>query len=124
MLFRSELFISPDHDIETFKVLLDMGAQVWKSAIDLKNQKGTINFTFTPGGDTNMLGADMPAEQQPTGPPLVWFPEVTVQRPPYSINRSFNNEYLPIKDRHLGSSVPRPKMWRSDSGGQLREVCF
>ena len=117
----TKLFISPEHDIEIFNILLDMGTQVWKSAIDLKNQKGSISFTFTPSGHTKTFDA---AEQPPTGLFLVWFPEVTVERPQHSHNRSFNKERSPIKDRHQGWSVPRPKIWQSGSEGQLKEVCF
>lgn len=71
---------------EVLPFIQNMGEQVWKGAIDLKNQKGSIDFNF-PRGET----------EQPNS--IAWFPRVIVKKPQHMLNLSMADPVL-ITETH------------------------
>jgi len=89
-----------------------MGEQVWKAAIDLKNQKGSITFNF-PFGET----------ERPNS--IAWFPEVIVLKPRHALNLD-SIDPVPVTETHPAVfatyellPISKPEASRSSEGTSI-----
>ena len=65
-------------------IISNMGYLVWKAAINLKNQKGTISYSFRDDRQQPLHGR---------GERFMWFPGITVHKPLQSNDQKFIDEF-------------------------------
>ena len=94
-------------------IIAEMGSEVWRASINLKNQKGTIKHSFL-NSTTEVLkiATDLPLGDKPQWTDelkefeglFVWFPHVIITRPLHTYGRSagtrrvdrYNPECAPV----------------------------
>lgn len=85
---------------EVFQLLEKMGSQVWKSAINLRNQKGSILFTFSPENTRDII-------ESLDSVGIVWFPQVTINKPRHAYDRSTHEQEV-VSEVHEALHAPHP----------------